>query len=324
MIIHNSDIRAFKDCRRRYRLSKKYKPKKINDNLFLGSGVHYALEEYYGKGANLIGAFIYWWNKQMEELDIWQSQRDMLEEKKELGIGMLKHYKRFAQNNDSDYFSEVIDTEIEFEIPIKNLKGNITRGRYAGKVDGLVKDEFGLYWILEHKTASRIDTTHLPLDEQVVRYIWGVQETLDIEIAGVIYNILLKKIPTEPRELKNGGLSKAKNIKTTYHAYYNHLIDYYGSEEDIPLEEYADILNYLKGRDNEFFERVKVEKTQHEIEDIAKRTYLEYKEMSNPNLKYYPSPDRQCNWKCPFREVCIAINQGHDYQYLLEKEFEKK
>ena len=324
MIIHNSGIKSFKECRRKWKLSNEYKPIKINDNLFLGSGVHYALEKYYAEGMELVDAFLEWYNEKLNELEIWESQMDMLEEKKQLGIGMLQHYKKFAKNNDPDYFEKVVDTEIDFEIPVKNLKGNKTQCRYAGTVDGLVIDQYGLYWILEHKTASRIDTTHLPLDEQIVRYIWALQKKFDIKIAGIIYNILLKKIPTEPRELKSGGLSKAKNIKTTYNVYYNSLLDYYGSEKAIPMEEYEGILKDLEGRNNEFFKRKKVEKTQKEIDDIAKRTYLEYKDMSNPNLRMYPSPDRKCNWKCDFREVCIAMNQGHDYQYMLDKEFEKK
>jgi|AntDeeMinimDraft_6_1070357.scaffolds.fasta_scaffold00567_9 CRISPR/Cas system-associated exonuclease Cas4 (RecB family) len=323
MIIHNSGISAFKECRRKWQLRNKYQPIKINDNLFLGSGVHYALEKYYAENDNLQEAFIEWFNNKLDELDIWDEQMEMLEEKKKLGLGMLKHYQKFADNNDSDYFTKVVDTEIDFEIPVKNLKGNTTHCRYAGTVDGLVIDEFGLYWILEHKTASRIDTSHLPLDEQVARYMWAMQEKLGIEISGVIYNILLKKIPTEPRVLKSGHLSKAKNIKTTYATYLNSLINYYGSFEEIPLNDYSDILGYLQGEENEFFKRVKVEKTQHEIDDIAKRTYLEYKEMSNPNLRMFPAPSRDCNWKCDFREVCISMNQGHDYDYLLEKGFKK-
>lgn len=324
MEIHNSGISAFKECRRKWWLRNHYKPQKINDNLFLGSGVHYALEQFYRNGEDLQKSFLNWFDEQMQELDVWEQQKDMLQDKKELGLGMLEHYSKFAAENDSDYFAEVIDTEIDFEIPVKNLKGNKTRCTYAGTVDGLVKDKYGFYWILEHKTASRIDTTHLPLDEQVVRYIWAMQEKLDIEIAGVIYNIMLKKIPTKPKELKSGGLSKAKNIKTTFETYYNDLLNYYGSLKNIPIYDYQDILEDLRKRDNEFFKRVKVEKTQHEIEDIAKRTYLEYKEMSNPNLKMFPTPSRDCNWKCDFREVCISMNQGHDYDYLLEKEFDKR
>jgi CRISPR/Cas system-associated exonuclease Cas4 (RecB family) len=323
MIIHNSGIKAFKECRRKWYLRENYKPIKINDNLFLGSGIHYSLEKYYAEGQHLQEAFLEWFDKQLQELEIWEEQMDMLNEKKELGLGMLKHYKIFSDNNDSDYFEKVIDTEIDFEIPVRNLKGNKTNCKYAGTVDGLAVDEFGMYWLLEHKTASRIDTTHLPLDEQVVRYIWAMQEKLGIEISGVIYNILLKKTPTEPRVLKSGALSKAKNIKTTFDAYVNSLITHYGGIEKVPFAEYNDILTDLRSRDNEFFKRVKVEKTQHEIQDIAKRTYLEYKEMSNPQLRMFPSPTRQCNWKCDFREVCIAMNQGLDYEYMLEKSFNK-
>ena len=256
---------------------------------------------------------------QEEQRGLWNKQKDMLQEQRELGIGMLQHYRKFARKNDSDYFEKVIETEVNFEVPILDEEGNETNGIYRGTYDGIVQDKDGFYWLLEHKTASRISTDHLPLDEQVVSYIWAAQQEYGIELEGVIYNILLKKTPTKPRELKNGGLSKAKNIKTTYDAYVDALEEYYDA---VPWEEYEDILNYLQGRDNEFFWRKKLTKTQDEIKDIEHRIYQEFQDMTDPDLKIYPRPSRDCIWKCDFREVCIAMNQGADYQYMLDTMYE--
>lgn len=330
--IHTSDRKTFKDCRRKWDLSSRIRqnlaPKKVNDKLWLGSGVHYSLEHYYGNDEGLISSFNDWADQEVmrmkeEQNGLWQEQQDMLKEQRELGIGILEHYKKFAKKEDPKYFEKVIETEVSFEVPIYNNKGNRTHGVYRGTYDGIVQDSDGFYWLLEHKTASRISTDHLPLDEQVVSYMWAAQQEYGIELEGVIYNILLKKIPTKPRELKSGGLSKAKNIKTTYNVYVNALKEHYNGSENVPWEEYESILDHLKDKDNEFFWRKKLTKTQEEINDIGRRIYQEYKDMTDPNLSIYPRPSRDCIWKCDFREVCIAMNQGADYQYMLDTMYEK-
>ncbi len=336
--IHTSDRKMFKDCRRKWDLASRMRrnltPKKVNDKLWLGTGFHYALEHYYGSWnvphnrIHPVDAFKEWAEKEAKKIrkenqDLWDEQEEMLRQQIELGIGMLEHYYSYWNDRDKEYFVEVIETEREFEVPILTPQGYKAHAVYRGKYDGVVKDKDGFYWILEHKTASNISTDHLPLDEQVVSYIWAAQQMYGFEFEGVIYNIALKKVPSKPQELKSGGLSKNKNIKTTYEVYKNALIEHYGSKENVPWEDYRDILDELKKRGNEFFWRKRLIKSQQEIQEIGERIYQEYRDMCDPNLRIYPRPSRDCMWKCDFREVCIAMNQGADYQYMLETMYEE-
>jgi len=247
----------------------------------------------------------------------------MLEEQRELGIGMLKYYKKFAEAVDDEYFEEVVETEKSFTIPIKTPEGNLSWGRYSGTIDGIVKDELGQYWLLEHKTASRISTDHLPLDEQIVRYIWAAQEEYGLKLEGVIYNIIRKKIPKEPKELKSGGLSKSKSISTTWSKYKKSLIEYYGGKDNVPWDEYEDVLESLEDGWKDFYYRKRIRKSQAEIENIKRRTYIEYKQMRNAK-EFYPTPNRNCMWDCDFRHVCIEMNNGTDVEFMLEEMYEER
>src|SRR6056297_1650579 len=135
-----SDIRVFKNCRRQWDLGSKnrksWRKKAPNKNLFLGSGIHKALEFYYRKGWDMQETFKAWynhelwkislrfaWNDFKEKFDnnykkfMWkcrQASRDYIidtylneedfktyKEQKELGLKMLKNYKEFAEKNDN-------------------------------------------------------------------------------------------------------------------------------------------------------------------------------------------------------------------------------
>lgn len=109
-----------------------------------------------------------------------------------LATAMIRGYRaRYAH----DGFC-VVALEQVFEGPIVNPD---TRRRsrgltLAGRVDGVV--QVGKeYFILEHKTASHLDGSYLErlwMDLQISLYAIYIQRTMDIPVAGVIYNVLLK------------------------------------------------------------------------------------------------------------------------------------
>lgn len=63
-----------------------------------------------------------------------------------------------------------------------------------GKIDGLIKDKHGFYWLLEHKTRARIYEdeiqSQIKFDFQSLFYITMVERMLDITIKGVYYNVI--------------------------------------------------------------------------------------------------------------------------------------
>ena len=82
-----SDIKSFKSCRRKWDLSSKnrqgWRKKRKADALFLGSGIHKALEFYYRKGWDLKKTFLAWYNHQINEMII-KTNENRLEMKKEV------------------------------------------------------------------------------------------------------------------------------------------------------------------------------------------------------------------------------------------------
>lgn len=330
-VIHTSDRIMFKRCRRKWDLGslmrRGLEPIKVNDKLWLGTGVHHALKCYYGEGENPVQAFLNWADEEVERIreenqGLWDEQEAMLQEQIELSKGMLEHYMIWAPKHDN---FEVIHVEKDFVVPIRTPKGNRAMADYVGRFDGIVRDEHGLYWLLEHKTVSnRFDVEKLPLDEQCGSYIWAAQQIYGIKLEGVIYNMLRKKVPRKPEVLKRGGLSKNKNIDTTLEVYVQALVDYYGSKDNVPWQEYTDILQTLKDKGNTFFHREKVRRSQKEIENLAEQIYWEYREMTSPKLVIYPNPTRDCSWDCDFRSVCLAMNDGSDYEYMLESMFRRR
>ena len=318
---------SFLMCRRMWDFNSPHRqnlePIGANVNLWFGSAIHRGLELFYGEGAPIHAGFREYIDKKLEEGAIEQGIE--LDSKLELGLEMLKGYKNWTATEDKVYFDKVIQTEFEFKLPILDPEGNETGDYYVGTIDGIVEDDLGRYWLLEHKTASSISVDHLAYDMQIVAYMYAAQQIHDIKIEGVLYNTLLKKTPTTPKTVYSGKhLSTAKNIKTTYEHYYDCLVEHYGSEEKIPMDRYEEILGILKRRGNDFFHRVRVRKTQAEMEDVAHRIYLITRDMKDPTI--YPNCNKfgACPYLCDFKEVCIEMNTGRDASFILDSMYQER
>lgn len=333
-VVHTSDRIAFKRCRRKWELGSYMRRNltsiRLNDKLWLGTGVHDALAAYYDSLASaepvdLQESFASWCEKQIDEIiekagSLWDEQKDMIKEQMMLGSGMLINYQQWATTEDPKWFKRVAFTEKDFKLPIFHPTTGTLIGWYVGKVDGVVEDEYGLYWLLEHKTAAAIDTDKLPLDEQCTAYIWAAEQIYGVKLEGVIYNILRKKLPRVPEPLKKGGLSKAMNIDTTWQTYMEALVDLYGQEQaEVEAQgQYKEILTHLYEQGNKFFVRERVRRNRYEIANAGIQIAYEFLDMTREDLYLYRNPTRDCMWDCDFRSVCLCMSDGSDSQYLID------
>mgnify|MGYP005838515375 FL=1 len=146
-----------------------------------------------------------------ECLELWHCQRDLAlvldlidrrcaaraqdeDQKRDwhLATAMMRAYAaRYAEEE-----FEVIALEHVFEGPILNpATGAASRSfRLAGKVDGIVRCGQE-YFILEHKTASQLDSDYLErlwTDFQITLYAHYVEQTMGLPITGILYNVLVK------------------------------------------------------------------------------------------------------------------------------------
>lgn len=336
--IHISDIRTFRSCRRKWSFAS---PLKANLEptvpylpFFTGKAFHAALEFYYRDGipfSDTVDKYLEV-EKEAMESDLWDSERDALDEQIEMLRDIIFHYSLWQAQDTRKYSDrnlEFVSLESEFDIPMPMPNGqDHPTLRLGGRLDGIVKHkETGQMWIWETKTSRSISelTKSLMNDEQLGVYMYAARKALGIPVVGVLYNIVRKKSPTEPKILANGGLSKAKNIDTTSYHYLscikNEFPDW--SNETI-MDEYGDILASLLENDSKYFSRYPVYRSDVELKMLMENIYYTALEMVDPNLPLYPSPSWvSCNF-CSFRSPCLAMNAGSDYKVLLDAEYKER
>lgn len=232
----------------------------VTIHLWFGTGIHYALERYYNPGLSEdpIVTFESWFNMhwnggnvtkdELDEHGLWNRNPVLSEngyyqvdglsellpdpytaeekfmEHKALGIGMMKFYKKYAEQHDN---FRVIATEHTFSVPLldtngfpmyavdtrtmpenweydfdlsnaygalclQSPQGVVKQVHARGKMDMIIQDlESGRYGIIDHKTAGTIGPDyfrHLDLDEQVTTYAWAAERE------AIMYDLDYKEI----------------------------------------------------------------------------------------------------------------------------------
>lgn len=188
MITTYSMWRLFRNCRKacELRYFRELMPITRDANLAFGSLVHECLELWH-RERNLAKVY-----DLLERSCPNRNHEDKQKADWQLATAMLTGY---AETYAKDNF-EVIALEKNFSGPLVNPQTGANSKSFllAGKVDGIVKQD-GLYFLLEHKTASQIDGSYLEklwTDFQIVLYSWYIELTMGIKISGIIYNVLVK------------------------------------------------------------------------------------------------------------------------------------
>lgn len=178
----------FRNCRKacEFRYLHHLSPIRKDGNLAFGSVIHECLEIWHSSRDMV---------KVLDHIDRTYSDRAFDANQKRdwhLATAMMKGY---ANRYPREEF-EVVALEKTFEGKITNPESGRTSRNFvlAGKVDGIVKigDE---HFLLEHKTAGQIDSAYLErlwTDFQITLYAWYIEQTMDIRISGILYNVLVK------------------------------------------------------------------------------------------------------------------------------------
>lgn len=181
------------------------------DALWFGIGVHVAMAEWYqmGKkrGPHPAQTFKLWVRDEIREIRAslpveseWYDEPKYYDAR-DLGIAMLEGY---IDKYGKDSRWHVIAVERPFKVVI--TRGGKSVARFWSAWDGVYRDESdGLVYLMEHKTASQIQTAYLELDDQAGSYFAVATQVLRQEgvlgpkeqIAGVMYNFLRKSMPDD-------------------------------------------------------------------------------------------------------------------------------
>ena len=308
---------AFKRCRRRWKYQSLMELVPIAEPrgaLWLGTAVHYGLEQYYRDGKDPWVATQEWLDMKLPELhleDMWPEERAKFNDTTDLMASILVGYVPFAQEHD-DFEIVAVEENLEVHIPG-------TRVKLGGKIDVLTRrGPKRQLWPLDHKTAAQyVDISVLEMDDQMTAYLWLVWQVHGEIPGGALYNELRKKIPAQPEVLVRGGLSKKKNVDTTYEIYLTAIKNNHLNPED-----YADILEFLRNKPDGFYRREAVARTKYELEHFAQNLIPEARAMNSKLTPLYPSPTRDCSWDCQYRDLCLCETTGGDLDSLIESLYE--
>ena len=359
---HVHDSITFKECRRKWYLSSpfgRHLQKKaefgVAEPLWLGSGFHFAMEDYFGynRFGGLINAF-----EEYAKSFPPEECPDNVEEVIELGKGMLTTFQEWADEHKNwkvvwvddkplveEAYSLVLEEASYYETPSQryfwNAEKELWEGDYYhdymtaeelqhfkfvevvahGKFDAIVEDENGGWWVADYKTAKAFDTAKLSRDPQISRYCWAAEQWLDHEIEGMLYIQVSKTVPKKPKIGKTGVSVDARQ-KVTYKAYREALLEYYHDMQYVPAKN-IQFLNELASRidehGNEFVRIDWVPRLPEERLSHYEDMIAELRDSLNSHLRIYPNPTRDCSWKCPFKDICEAYNMKMPIEPLLDE-----
>lgn len=318
-IIDTSDRRSHRECLSRWDFTSRLRQGRQSIStapaLAFGTAIHEGLDVYYGedqsKGA-LLRAFA-----------AASLEADLDKEAYVLGRAMLEEYAEWAPPLD-DF--EVVMSEHAGLVPIYSGKTNYHDGNaevvglYYFRTDGIIRDEHGRLWIMEHKTTGEWwNPAMLALDDQITSYIWAEQQWFGEPIVGVLMNFLLKK-PAKDPELLKSGLPTADRSKLTYvtaERYAAALARGIPRGDPTPAAQVA-AFQELQDREHPTLRRSLVERSPYQVEQQGARILAEFLEMIRPDKPIYPTPTKACGW-CDMRNACMVQEAGGDPSYLLEE-----
>lgn len=85
---------------------------------------------------------------------------------------------------------------------------------FVGRMDALVQDAQGAWWVLEHKTTGRLDETwrrRYRSSAQITGYVWAAQQYLQAPVVGCFVNgIEFGRLPTDTKKCRTHGTPYAE------------------------------------------------------------------------------------------------------------------
>jgi hypothetical protein len=293
------------------------------DYFWMGTGVHYALEDFhgintYGHPAKAFKAYVVATQAANRCPANWR-------ELELVGMGIMAYYSELFLKNRESFPTYIVDGVPQVEVNARiDLGVRDKFGRrllYGFTLDRLAVDEFGQLWIVEYKTAKSFKIHHFETDDQITAYCWAVWKIYGQIPAGVLYQQHKKTLPQLPKILTTGKVSTAKTQSTTHALYYKMLCEIYGTPSNAPAAnvQYCNSLALEEDEEKDkFVRRDKVERSEEQLKAFEVKLLMELEDMANPDLPLYPNPTKDCEWSCPLQAACVAMDRGDDWLHLLD------
>ncbi len=371
LTITNSERRTFTGCRRAYwfRYIEYLEPVFSAAPLRFGSLIHDCLKSFHLREAVLFSDRIQQWrdayvvdvNQTSDPDALADIDTSKVDKMAELANGiMLRYVEKYGDDLNR---WEILGVEQPFRFPLHtpctDCKGagkvgadKCTRckgsgiGRrspqwdQAGVID-LIVGENGLVWVVEHKTTSATSRdayeSELLLDTQPRSYLWAVKQMAEKhgwgKVGGILYNVMRKKLPADPHELKcksckgsckptktalkadpsltecptcvgTGviGISQKQGTDTTIEKYAAAI----KKHPHLDVNDYEDTLSMLQARGDRFLWRFYHHVSEADLNDWELETYQVTRDISQTD-RYYRNPNACAvpGRRCAFRRICI-------------------
>lgn len=273
--ISNSEIQTFKSCRRRWWLGYyrqlKPKTKEYTGPLALGSRVHKALEVYYKTGEELLDVWA-----DLCDFDrnvVLYEGRDLtdFDNEAELGRIMLEGYLDWVSEEGIDSDVDIVSSEEILSAPM-----------LGGRVELIAK--------LDQRVKRKADGVRLFRDFKTTGNFSDLTSGADLNEQLLTYMLIERLQPDEPERCDGGVYIMLRKVKRSANA----RPPFYASHEQ---------------RHNIFTMRNFYTRIQGELQDMVDvRDALDAGQ--DHHAVAYPRPSRDCNWICPFRQICPMFDDG--------------
>lgn len=290
LAVSNSEIRTFKECRRRWyftyyrRWGVRPEEESPTSEAKLGTRIHTALEYYYGQDIHPLKVinFIYTQIKQ-NHFNTSPSVLSGIDKEHDLAIAMVSGYMEWIMETGADEGLEVIAPEQVIRLP-----SGVPEVDLMAKIDLRVRRQHdGARFFIDHKTTVSFNylSSVLHLDEQMRFY--AMLDHYEAVLQG------------DDRPRTDGGLyNMLRRVKRTASA------------------------------KPPFYQRTEVHYNIHDLRSMWIRTTAVVREIVDVRGKLdtghdhryvvYPTPTRDCTWKCPFFQLCPLTDDGSHWQEMAD------
>lgn len=317
----HSMLKTFRRCPKQaeFKYVHRLKPKRLGSPLKRGTWVH-ALLEAHGKGED--------WRKVHDHYT--RQFNQLFDEEKDyygdMPTEILRVFKSYLWHYKDDPW-EYIDNEFQLEAKLPD--GTI----YRGKVDALIRNQFGL-WLVDHKTHKTLpDLNFRLLDAQSALYLWAAREN-GLEVNGFIWNYIRWKAPSVPKLVDKNRRISDSPCDTDYPTFVAALKRYKEQYPEFQIRDKdrqtaarlkAERYEFGKPQVSSFFRRDVLEKTDDMIERVLQGNYttslrMHSYDFSNPDA-VERVVDRGCTFSCSYTDICTAELMGANTRPLLRQNY---
>lgn len=317
----HSMLKTFRRCPKQaeFKYIYRLKPKRLGPPLKRGSWVHELLDTFH-KGGD--------WRKLHEYYS--HKFNQLFDEEKDFYGDMPTEILRIMESYMWHYKAdpwEYIKSEFQLEALLPD--GTL----YRGKVDALIRNQFGL-WLVDHKTHKSLPGSSFRLlDGQSALYLWAAREN-GLDVQGFIWNYIRWKAPSIPKLVDKGQRISDAACDTDYPTFVRALKKYKAENPQFVIRDkdrqkakqlQSQRYDPDKLQTSEFFRRDILEKSPDMIERVLQGNYTTSKRMHSYN---FDNPDtvervvdKGCQYTCSYVDLCTAELMGANIKPLVKQNY---